>query len=94
MAIAEAMAAGLPVVATAIGGIPELVGNGENGILVPPREPKALAAAIERLCFDVELRAGMGQRSLALSREYDIDRYARRLATIYEGIIGKGQAAG
>jgi len=94
MAILEALAAGLPIVATAVGGIPELVGDGENGILVPPREPKALAAAIERLCSDVELRARMGHRSLALSREYDIDRYAHRLAAIYEGIIGKGQTAG
>jgi len=94
MAILEALAAGLPVAATAIGGIPELVGNGENGILIPPQEPKALAAAIERLCLDAGLRARMGQRSLVLSRGYHIDRYAQRLAAIYEGIIGNGPAAG
>ncbi len=59
-AVLEAMAAGLPTVATAVGGVPELIVDGETGILVPPRDPEALAAAIERLAADPSLRTRMG----------------------------------
>jgi glycosyltransferase involved in cell wall biosynthesis len=52
VAIMEAMAAEVPVVATAAGGVPELIEGGVDGLLVPPREPHALAAAIERVARD------------------------------------------
>lgn len=57
--IAEAQACGVPVIATAVGGIPEVVANGETGILVPPREAAPLAAAIDRLASDRALLARM-----------------------------------
>ena len=59
MALLEAMAAGLPVVATRVGGIPDVV-TGRDGILVPPRDPQALAAAIGELLSDPARRAAMG----------------------------------
>jgi len=59
--IAEAMAAGKPVVATRVHGIPEVVRNGETGILVPPEDPAALAWAIERLAADRGAREAMGR---------------------------------
>src|SRR5690606_13642322 len=52
VAIMEAMAMEIPVVVTAAGGVPELVRDGEDGVLVPPRDPKALARAIENLAAD------------------------------------------
>src|SRR5207245_4136839 len=52
LAVIEAQAAGVPVVATPVGGIPENVVDGETGLLVPPRDPAALAAAINRLLED------------------------------------------
>jgi glycosyltransferase involved in cell wall biosynthesis len=55
-AVVEALAVGTPVVATAVGGVPELVRDGENGLLVPPADPDALAAAIRRLVSDPGLR--------------------------------------
>jgi glycosyltransferase involved in cell wall biosynthesis len=52
----EALAVGTPVIATAVGGVPEIVSDGENGLLVPPGDPAALAAAIRRFFSDPELR--------------------------------------
>jgi glycosyltransferase involved in cell wall biosynthesis len=65
----DAMASGRPVVATKAGGIPEIVADGETGILVPPRDHGALAAAILRLLADPDLRQRMGRAGLARVRE-------------------------
>jgi glycosyltransferase involved in cell wall biosynthesis len=62
--VLEAMAHGVPVVATAVGGVPELVENGISGILVPPRSPRALADALARLTNDQQLRTVMGNGAL------------------------------
>lgn len=61
-AILEAMAASLPIVATRVGGIPELVKEGENGLLVAPADPRALARAIEQMADNPEESMRMGQR--------------------------------
>ena len=55
--VVEALAVGCPVIATAVGGVPEVVRDGENGLLVPPGDPGALGAAIARFLDDDELRA-------------------------------------
>ena len=60
---AEALASGLPLVATRTGGTPEFVSHGENGLLVPPGDPAATAAAIEYLAQRPELRATIGVRN-------------------------------
>ena len=62
LVIPEAMAAGLPVISTAVGAIPDFIKDGEDGLLVPPRNPEALAAAIVRLLDDEPLRVRMGAR--------------------------------
>ena len=56
----EAMAAGLPCVGTAVGGVPEVIADGVTGFVVPPRDPAALASALGRLLRDARLRAGLG----------------------------------
>lgn len=58
----EAMALGVPVVATAVGGTPEVVRDGENGLLLPPADSDALLAALRRLCADDVLRRRLGER--------------------------------
>jgi glycosyltransferase involved in cell wall biosynthesis len=82
----EAMAAGLPVVSTAVSGIPELVRDGENGLLVPPEDPGALASALLRLATDVPLRdrlAAAGRETVA--ERFDGDVLARRMAGLFRG---------
>jgi glycosyltransferase involved in cell wall biosynthesis len=89
LSILEAMAAGLPVVASAVGGVPELVEDGVTGVLVPPEDPAALAAALVRLLADRELRRRLGcagrervrdRFDLRSSRRAHLDLYARALA--------------
>jgi glycosyltransferase involved in cell wall biosynthesis len=67
--LVEAAAAGVPIVSTAVSGITELVVDGDTGCLVPPRDPVALGAAIERLLDSPDLRAGLRVRARARVEE-------------------------
>jgi colanic acid/amylovoran biosynthesis glycosyltransferase len=79
----EAMAAGVPVVATRIAGIPELVDDGQNGFLVPPGDPALAAVAVRQLLQDPELRNRFAIAGRAkVEREFDINREASWLAKI------------
>jgi glycosyltransferase involved in cell wall biosynthesis len=85
LAIMEYMAAGKPVVATRVGGVPDLVEHGKHGLLVEPRDPRDLAGAIAELLRDPERRAAMGALGRERQRrEFDIDGTVRRLETLYE----------
>ena len=77
----EAMSSGVPVVASGISGIPELVEDGHSGLLVPPRDSAVIANALERLYHDVRLRKRLGQagREKVLS-EFDLNKNANTLA--------------
>jgi glycosyltransferase involved in cell wall biosynthesis len=59
--VVEALAVGCPVIATAVGGVPEVVRDGENGLLVPPNDVAALASSIERFFGDAELRRRLAE---------------------------------
>ena len=84
----DAMACGKPVVATAVGGIPEVVVDGETGFLVPPRDHAAMAAAIVRLLGDRALRERMGAAGLARVRErFSVDRMVKDTLRVYERIV-------
>ena len=85
---AEAMASGLPVVGTTAGGIPELIDHGKNGYLVPPREPRALAAAIRLLADNPDLRAEIGRRNRAQAEaNLSWARVTTRYLSIYNGVL-------
>ncbi|PLX44846.1 MAG: glycosyl transferase, partial [Hyphomicrobiales bacterium] len=90
--IIEAMAAGLPVAATAVGGVPELVSDGKTGLLTPPGDEKALAAALMRLLEDGDLRRAMGEagRRRALD-EFSIEAMVRRTEQVL--LAARGGAA-
>jgi colanic acid/amylovoran biosynthesis glycosyltransferase len=78
--IMEAMAAGLPVISTAIGGIPEMVIQNETGFLVPPGDAAALAGAIERLFDEIDLARRLGERGFQRAKElFSIEKNVRSL---------------
>jgi len=83
--IMEAMAAGLPVISTPLGGIPEMVEDGLNGELVPERDPAAIASAIERLLDDPMSARNFGDRSREIAREkFSIEESVRQLRALYK----------
>ena len=84
VSVLEAMAAGLPVVATDVGGVAEAVEDGESGLLVPATDAEALARALERLLADGELRRRLGAagRARALSL-FDLPRYRAAYEELY-----------
>jgi len=85
--LAEAMAAGRPIVATTVGGIPEMVRHGEAALLVPPADPGALAAAVCRLLANPRQAAAMGRSGRRLVAErFDIRTQARALADDYRAL--------
>jgi glycosyltransferase involved in cell wall biosynthesis len=76
----ESLAAGKPVVSTRVGGVPDVVSDGEDGILVPPGDVDGLAEALERLAHDPDLRARYGR----LGRELVVPRY--RVARLVDDV--------
>jgi len=85
-AIVEAMALGLPIVATNEGGIPELLVNGENGYLVKPRSIHELAEKIIKLLENEDFRALAGKNNVARSRKFDIKTIGPKIIKIYESL--------
>jgi glycosyltransferase involved in cell wall biosynthesis len=84
----EAMAHGRPVVATPVGGTPELVVDGETGLLVPPRDPEALAAALQRVLDDPDLARRLGTAARArVADRFTAAEQARRILAIYDDVV-------
>ncbi len=82
----EAMAAGCPVVASAVGGIPDLVTDGVSGLLVPPGDPAALAQALQRLLTDPALREQVIRGGQAVAATHRPEDMARAYLSIYQGM--------
>ncbi len=86
----EAMATGLPVVATDVGGNPELVEDGVNGRLVPVTDQLALASVLEQLVWQPDLLKTMGDNSLVkVRKQFDWDRTLERYLAIYDELLGQ-----
>lgn len=87
----EAMSAGVPVVATRVGGIPEIAVDGKTALLVPKSDPKALAAALARMLREPELRSSLAREGQALAVEkYSPEAYCRSMVGIYEQVLRAG----
>ena len=86
--VLEAMAAGLPVVATAVGGTPELVIHNQTGLLVPPQSPEALAQAISQLLDHPEKAAQMGQNGRQrAAAQFTIERMVQQTEALYNRLL-------
>jgi glycosyltransferase involved in cell wall biosynthesis len=85
LSVLEAMAGGLPVVATDVGDVARAVLDGETGFVVPPHAPEQLAAALEKLLVDAEQRRRMGTAGRAhVERHFSADATARSVSALYE----------
>jgi glycosyltransferase involved in cell wall biosynthesis len=90
VALMEALALGLPVAATAVGGIPDAMTDGVEGLLVPPSQPEALADAIVAITGDEPLRARMAAAAAVAGERFDIRVAATRIEQIYRELAGAG----
>ncbi|MBF0423380.1 MAG: glycosyltransferase family 4 protein [Magnetococcales bacterium] len=82
-ALMQAMACALPVVSTPVGSIPEIVSSGENGVLVPPKDSRTLAATLKRLWLDPGLRHHLGQAASATARSrFGIEAMAQAMEAL------------
>jgi glycosyltransferase involved in cell wall biosynthesis len=90
LSVMEYMEAARPVVATRVGGVPDLIDDGEQGLLVAPQDPDAFAQAVAQLLRDPARARAMGERGRERRRtEFDIDVMVKRLETLYEELLAK-----
>ncbi|MGE5590789.1 MAG: glycosyltransferase [Bacillota bacterium] len=91
LAVLEALASGLPVVAVDAGAVPEVVVHGQTGLLVPPGDAAAMAGALVRLARSPQERLSMGRRARQRAAEHDVQRSADRLLALYSELkAGRG----
>jgi len=92
----QAAACGLPAVSTTVGAIREAVIDGETGLIVPPKDVPALAAALERLMADAALRARMGVAArVRAEREFGLDRMLDAMERVFAAVaVGSPRAGG
>lgn len=82
-----AMALGKPIVATRVGGVPELLGDGEAGILVPPGDPSAIADAVSGLLADPRRASALGEAGLRRAPRYSAEAMISALAKLYHEVV-------
>lgn len=87
--LVEAMAMGKPIIASSIGGIPDMVRSGENGILVPAGDAAAWAEAIARLCRDPEERRRMGDAGMQMAPRYGSEEMIKRIDRMYGKLLNE-----
>jgi glycosyltransferase involved in cell wall biosynthesis len=93
LALFEAMAAGKAIVSTAVDGCREVLEDGLTGVLVPPADPPALAAALSRVVDDAALRASLSAAARRASGRYDIAECVRRMQDLYDEVLAAPGAA-
>ena len=82
----EAMAAGVPVVATKVGGVPEIAIDCETALLVPPHDPQLFANAVRRILIDADLAQALSDNAKTRASHFSPEAYARSLISIYEDL--------
>lgn len=90
----ECLANGTPLVATNVGGLPDLIEHGRTGLLVEPRDPEALAGALIELLTDSDRRAEMSRAATTRAEEFTIEAIAGRFADLYEQLLLEAEQSG
>ncbi len=85
----EALALGLPAVVTRVGGVTELVTDGDDAVVVPPERPEALADALTALAQDPVRRDTIGRRARARSDALDVSSAERAVEAVYREVLGR-----
>jgi glycosyltransferase involved in cell wall biosynthesis len=85
----ECMAARTPMVATDVGGFRDIFTSGESALLVPPRDPQAMAGALEALLTDAERRRAMADTALVRLDDFTVERAVERVSELYEALLAK-----
>lgn len=83
----DAMALGIPIVATNVGGIPDVIEDNVTGILVPPKDPSALAEAIQKLMKNPELRTSLATAATERVKDFDINQTIQRTEDVYYRVL-------
>lgn len=86
--VVEGLAAGLPVIGAKVGGIPEIIEDGKNGVLVPPGNVDALAEAIVRIAENSSLRDALAQRGPEVAQMFSVGHHVARVQALYDSILG------
>jgi glycosyltransferase involved in cell wall biosynthesis len=90
MSLLEAMACGIPVVASAVGGVPDVIQSGKNGILVSPGKPEELKEAIVHLLENKSLQKNLSQEAqITIKMNYNIEHWAKRIEEQYDILLQK-----
>ena len=82
------MAAERPVVGSRVGGIPDLIKNGENGLLVEPADVDRLSAAVKTLLADLEMRRDMGKKGKVMARDFGVEEMVSKIDALYSSLLG------
>lgn len=88
MTIIEAMAAGKPVVATRVGGVPDLVEDGHSGFIVEPGDVEGMARCILELLTSLDARRNMGRRARQLAERFRLETVAAQYRQLYYEVVG------
>lgn len=89
ISILEAMRAGVPIIATKVGGIPEIITNNRDGILIEPGQPKLLASGIMKLINNKKLQAKLSKEGLETIKRFSIDKMIQETSRVYKGLFKK-----
>jgi glycosyltransferase involved in cell wall biosynthesis len=93
LAVLEAMSAGLPIVATRVGGLPECIEHRQHGLLVPPEDPTALSTAINELLGDPSLGERLGAAAVArIAAEFRPDHCLTAIESVYQRVLEQERA--
>jgi len=85
--ILEAMASGLPIVASKVGGLPEMIKNGENGFLVEPKSPEQIAKKVLLLLGDNELKEKISKNNKEKAKDYSWESIVIKLEKVYQSLL-------